>query len=1085
MLGLDTVIKRVFGTRADRLIKKMRPTVAQINELEAKYKAMDEASLKGMTPAFKEKLSQGASLEDILPDAFAVVREASRRILDMRHYDVQLIGGMVLHQGMISEMKTGEGKTLVATAPVYLNALSGLGVHVVTVNDYLASRDADWMGILYRYLGLSIGKILSQERNERVKRDAYAADITYGTNNEFGFDYLRDNMKFRMEEYVQRGHNFAIVDEVDSILIDEARTPLIISGPASQDVSQYAEIDQIVPLLQKEVDFTIDEKQRSVTLTDEGVDKVEAQLQVENLYDPVNMEKLHHVSQALKAHFLFRRDKDYVVMQGKVVIVDEHTGRLMPGRRWSDGLHQAIEAKERVTVEAETQTYATITFQNFFRMYKKLAGMTGTAETEAEEFGGIYNLEVVPIPTNRTVIRRDVDDVVYFSQAGKFQRVLKEIEASLERGQPVLVGTTSIEKSEIVERMLQRKGIPYEILNAKNHAREAEIVAQAGRKGSVTISTNMAGRGTDIKLGGDPDGLAKLEIGQGAGIEQVKLAAEKYRAQVEREREVVVAAGGLFILGTERHESRRIDNQLRGRAGRQGDPGMSRFFLSLEDDLMRLFANDRMRSFMQMAGMKDEEPIEHRWVTRSIEDAQRRVEGHHYNMRKNLLEYDDVMNLQRKAVYELRRKALTGENVRAMMVEAIDALVEDLLDEYVVEGSQAETWNTADLIRRVEEVFALAWTETPEQLREFARMELRERMQKEGLAAYEKKEMEVGPELMRSIERQMLLFYTDQFWKDHLLAIDRLRDGIGLRGYGQRNPLLEYKKEAYNMYMLMSSLRDEAVMKNLLRLQQEVAEAASGGGKATAQRLASGALERQLAEAAMQAGMQSEQEEIAPAPAPDPEPIRFIPPPAPPRPQKGAEARLFATQHNIRRNDPCPCGSGLKYKKCCYEPEAAAEAAPPTEAGAPVSRLSLDKPAGAADPLGLPLAPDSASLSPEAPVDWAESPAESPVADIPSGVGADVISDSPAPDADAADADVASEAPDGAAAVAEQRTGENIPDPSDVDMGAAGLTGDLFGEPVIGFDGSTPLMQGGESFLMDEAGPETDEEPTRLKTDLT
>lgn len=953
MLGFDTIIKRVFGTQADRLIKKMQPTVVRINELEAKYKAMSEAELKGVTPAFRQQLENGATLDDLLPDAFAAVRESSRRVMDMRHFDVQLIGGMVQHRGMISEMKTGEGKTLVATLSAYLNALPGKGVHVVTVNDYLASRDAEWMGRLYKYMGLSVGTVLSQERNEKVKREAYAADITYGYNNEFGFDYLRDNMKFRIEDYVQRGHNFAIVDEVDSILIDEARTPLIISGPATQDVSQYQVIDRIIPLLQKEVDFTVDEKQRSVSLSDEGMDKVEKQLGVENLYDPANMEMLHHVNQALKAHFVFRRDRDYVVQGGKVVIVDENTGRLMPGRRWSDGLHQAIEAKERVNVEAETQTYATVTFQNYFRMYAKLAGMTGTALTEAEEFGSIYKLDVVPIPTNRNVIRKDVDDVVYFSQTGKFQRVIKEIEACHKRGQPVLVGTTSVEKSEIVERMLQKREIPYEILNAKNHAREAEIVAQAGRKGSVTISTNMAGRGTDIKLGGDAEGLARLEVGNNAPPEVWQATLNKYRAQVEREREEVMAAGGLFILGTERHESRRIDNQLRGRAGRQGDPGTSRFFLSLEDDLMRLFANERTRALMQTFGMKDEEPIEHRWVTSSIEDAQRRVEGHHFNMRKNLLEYDDVMNLQRKAVYDLRRRALQGENVRSMMVEAIGALVDDITDELISEKVPADNWDTPTLLRRMEEVFDLKWTETPEQLRDFARIELKERIEKEALALYEKKEQEIGAELMRSIERQMLLFYADQFWKDHLLAMDRLRDGIGLRGYGQRNPLLEYKKEAYTMYMLMCSLRDEAVIKNLVRLQPQVATAASGGGKAMASRIASGQLARELEELEAPADVPALAPVPAPAPAPrpPPEPIVFAPPPVQRLPAKGAEARLFAIEHKLRRNDPCPCGSGLKFKKCCYVEEempVAEAAALPPEAPAFTLPSVFDPPAPAA-----------------------------------------------------------------------------------------------------------------------------------------
>jgi preprotein translocase subunit SecA len=1033
MLGLDTVIKRVFGTSADRLIKRMRPVVVQINDLEGKYKALSDEQLKACTPEFQQKIANGMPLDDLLPDAFAVVREASRRVLDMRHYDVQLIGGMVLHRGMVAEMKTGEGKTLVATCPVYLNALVGKGVHVVTVNDYLAARDAEWMGRLYRFLGLSTGTILSNERNERIKRDAYASDITYGTNNEFGFDYLRDNMKFRIEEYVQRGHHFAIVDEVDSILIDESRTPLIISGPASEDVSRYGEIDKIIPLLQKEVDFTVDEKQRAVSLTDEGVDKVEAQLGVENLYDPTHMELLHHVSQALKAHFLFRRDKDYVVQQGKVVIVDEHTGRLMPGRRWSDGLHQAIEAKERVNVEAETQTYATVTFQNFFRMYGKLAGMTGTAETEAEEFGNIYKLEVVPIPTNRSMVRKDMEDVVYFSQAGKFQRVMKEIEEAHQRGQPVLVGTTSVEKSEIVERMLQRKGIPYEILNAKNHAREAEIVAQAGRKGAVTISTNMAGRGTDIKLGGDPEGLARLEVGSGASPEMWKAAVDKYRAQVEREREDVVACGGLFILGTERHESRRIDNQLRGRAGRQGDPGLSRFFLSLEDDLMRLFANDRMRGFMQMAGMKDEEPIEHRWVTRSIEEAQRRVEGHHFNMRKNLLEYDDVMNLQRKAVYELRRRALQGENARNMMLESIRHLCDDLMDEFIPASAAADLWDTPSFLRRIEEVFALKWEETPEALREFARVELQERLEKEATAAYEAKEAEVGVDLMRNIERQMLLFYADQFWKDHLLAIDRLRDGIGLRGYGQRNPLLEYKKEAYNMYMLMSSLRDEAVMKNLLRLQPQVAEAAgAGASKAMAQRMASGQLARELEAAAME-----EQEVPAPPPVRNPEPIVFTAPPPPRQPAKGAEARLFAMEYNIRRNDPCPCGSGQKFKKCCY-----LESEDPKKNGAAPSGTGLL--AGLAGEL-------AAASEPPAPTELSEAPPDPTSADVSyqatnDGVVDAVFDDGPSPIVDAGwnNGLVATDSMDAADAET-QDTSEAVPQDADTSEVAA-LTGEADGE---------------------------------------
>jgi preprotein translocase subunit SecA len=909
MLGLDTVFKRVFGTRADRLIRKMGPDVVRINEFEASLRALSDEELRGKTAAFRQKIDNGAKLDDIMHEAFATVREAGRRTMEMRHFDVQLIGGMVLHRGMVAEMKTGEGKTLVATLPVYLNALSGKGAHVVTVNDYLASRDADWMGRIYGFLGLSTGKILSGERSDPVKRAAYGSDITYGTNNEFGFDYLRDNMKFRIEDYVQRGHNFAIVDEVDSILIDEARTPLIISGPTDMAIDKYFIIDGIIPLLQKEIDFIVDEKQRAVSLTDEGMDKIEARLGVDNLYDPHNMEILHHVNQALKAHFLFKRDKDYVVQESKVVIVDEHTGRLMAGRRWSDGLHQAIEAKERVTVEKESQTYATITFQNFFRMYAKLAGMTGTAETEAEEFGNIYKLEVVPIPTNRGVQRLDHHDIVYKTQAEKFRKVMQELEECYEKKQPVLVGTTSVEKSELVARLLTKKGIPHEVLNAKNHAREAEIVAQAGRLGAITISTNMAGRGTDIKLGGDPEGLARMEVGIQASPDQWSAAVAKYRAQVDDERAKVMAAGGLHILGTERHESRRIDNQLRGRAGRQGDPGSSRFYLSLEDDLLRIFGSDKIIVWMERMGLKDDEPIEHRWITSSIEGAQKKVEGHNFNIRKNLIEYDDVMNLQRKAVYDLRRRALTGENVRQMMLESIAALIADFMDEHIGESTAVEAWNTEAFLRRIDEVFTVTWEETPAQLKELSRVEIKQRLTDSALAAYEGKEKEIGEEGMRQLERMLLLQFADQFWKDHLLAMDRLRDGIGLRGYGQRNPLLEYKKEAFQMFQLMNSLRDEAVLSRLLRIQMQVAETASGSpSKAMAKRLSSGALDDEL-----------EQQDAPAMPEYEPIPVMSAPQASFARPAKGAETRLFALEHGVGRNDPCPCGSGLKYKKCCYE----------------------------------------------------------------------------------------------------------------------------------------------------------------------
>ncbi len=908
MLGLDTVISKVFGTRAERLIKKMQPAVSQINGLEPKYKGLSNEQLRACTADLRQRVDNGAKLDDLLPEAFAVVREAGRRTMEMRHFDVQLVGGMVLHRGMIAEMKTGEGKTLVGTLPVYLNALAGKGAHVVTVNDYLALRDSEWMGTIYRALGLSVGVILSNERDKQVKRRAYASDITYGTNNEFGFDYLRDNLEFRLDDMVQRGHHFAIVDEVDSILIDEARTPLIISGPTGDSVDEYMIIDGIIPLLQKDVDFTIDEKNRSVTLTDEGVDKVEARLGIDNLFDPHNMTILHHVNQALKAHFIFKRDKDYVVQSGKVVIVDENTGRLMVGRRWSDGLHQAVEAKERVKVEQESQTYATVTFQNYFRMYNKLAGMTGTAVTEAEEFNSIYKLEVVPIPPNRPVVRQDRDDIVYLTQGGKFAKVCGEIEECFQRGQPVLVGTTSVETSEKVARLLRAKQIPHEVLNAKNHSREAEIVSQAGRLRGVTISTNMAGRGTDIKLGGDPEGLARMELGPGVDPEALAAATARYRAQCEAERAEVLKAGGLHILGTERHDSRRIDNQLRGRSGRQGDPGSSRFYLSLEDDLMRMFASDRMRNLMVTMGMKDDEPIEHRWVTGSIEDAQRKVEGHNFNIRKNLLEYDDVMNLQRKAVYDLRRRALTGQNVRAMVLEAVNELVDDLMSEHAPEGSGADDWNTTAILKRVEEMFTLRWEDTPEALRDLARVELRRRIHEGAVAAYEAKEKEIGENELREAERSLLLVYADQFWKDHLLAMDRMRDGIGLRGYGQRNPLLEYKKEAYNMFLLMSSLRDEAVVARLLRIAPRVAEnVAASPTKANARRLASGELDREA-----EAERYSEPDE------PPPAPVVFTAPKVR-LPEKGAEARLFALENNLRRNDPCPCGSGLKFKKCCYD----------------------------------------------------------------------------------------------------------------------------------------------------------------------
>ena len=897
MNAFDSIVAKFMGSRSDRELKSYRPLVDKINGLEAKMEACSDEQLAAFTAEFRQRIENGEPLDSLIPETFAVVREVGKRTLNMRHFDVQLLGGMVLHHGNVAEMKTGEGKTLVATLPVYLNALSGKGCHVVTVNDYLASRDADWMGKIYNFLGLSVGKILSAERGAEEKKAAYASDVTYGTNNEFGFDYLRDNMKFREEDFVQRGHNFAIVDEVDSILVDEARTPLIISGPANTDVERYYIIDGVIPLLQADIDYTVDEKSRSVNLTDSGVDRVEERLGITNIYDAQNMEVLHHINQSLRAHTIFKRDRDYVVQSGKVVIVDEHTGRLMSGRRWSDGLHQAVEAKEKLEVEAESQTYASITFQNYFRMYTKLAGMTGTAVTEEEEFQQIYNLDVTVVPTNEPVVRDDEDDIVFKTQSEKYMAVLDDIAECNERGQPVLVGTVSVEKSEIVSRLLRHRGIEHEVLNARNHAREADIVAEAGRLKAVTISTNMAGRGTDIKLGGDPEFLARQAAGPDADEATIESEMTKLLAQTGAEKQQVLDLGGLRIIGTERHESRRVDNQLRGRAGRQGDAGSSRFFLSLEDDLLRIFGSDKIVGWMERMGLEDDEPIEHRWITRSIENAQKKVEGHNFNIRKNLLEYDDIMNLQRRAVYAMRRKALAGEDVRDMVVEAINGLVEDVMAECDIKK----------LRERVGLMFGTTLEElSDEEFRDMAETEIRIMLQDMAVEAYEKKESELGEEPTRQIERMLLLQHTDQFWKDHLLAMDRLREGIGLRGYGQRNPLLEYKKEGTNMYMLMTSLRDEAVVSQLLRMElaedEEVPEVSKGAAK---KMVATGAVN-------------------PPRPAPTPQAPE--PAPEPKRPSPGAEAVAVAKELGLGRNDPCPCGSGRKFKKCCGAGQAASPA---------------------------------------------------------------------------------------------------------------------------------------------------------------
>ncbi|TVQ90545.1 MAG: preprotein translocase subunit SecA [Deltaproteobacteria bacterium] len=918
--GLTQLAKKVFGDANEREIRKLRPMVARINDLESKLESLSDEKLAARTADFKLQIENGKSLDDILPDAFATVREASKRTLGMRHYDVQLIGGQVLHGGRIAEMKTGEGKTLVATLPIYLNALSGKGVHLVTVNDYLAERDADWMGEIYRFLGMSVGKILSDERNPSIKRKAYAADITYGTNNEFGFDYLRDNMKYSLDEYVQRGHNFAIVDEVDSILIDEARTPLIISGPAESNTELYSFVDAMVPLLQVDVDFTLDEKSRNVTLTETGITKLEQRLGVDNLYDDNNMMLLHHVNQSLKAHHLFKRDKDYVVRGDEVIIVDEHTGRLMSGRRWSDGLHQAMEAKERVRIQPESQTYATITFQNYFRMYDKLGGMTGTAETEAAELADIYDLEVVVIPTNRPIARLDHEDVVYKTQMEKYRAVLTDIREKHERGQPVLVGTTSVENSERVAKLLQRAKIPHEVLNAKQHNREAGIVAQAGRIGAVTISTNMAGRGTDIKLGGNPEEMAKSEADPDLDPQGYAKSLERFRVECAEEEQRVLQAGGLHIVGTERHESRRIDNQLRGRSGRQGDPGSSKFFLSLEDDLLRIFGSDKITIWMERMGLKDDEPIEHRWITRALENAQKKVEGHHFQVRKNLLEYDDVMNYQRKGVYDLRKRALAGDGIRELIDEAVENVTFDLVDETCIEGVHPEHWQIGKLRERIEAVFGLAWEDTDDEIRDHARNELRQRLHREARDLIAERLEAVGEEPFLEVARMYLLQYVDQLWKDHLLAMDRLRQGVGLRAYGQRNPLLEYKREAFHMFQLMSAMRDEMLLEQLCKVDLAVLDAAAQKpSKQTARQLVKGGgafgldqiREAAAAARAAAAGGGGEIPELAlPYGAEDR---------APRRPSPGDEARQFAVKVGLNRNDPCPCGSGLKFKRCCGE----------------------------------------------------------------------------------------------------------------------------------------------------------------------
>jgi preprotein translocase subunit SecA len=837
---LENILKKVFGTKNDRELKRLSLLLNEVNNFEPTMMSLTDEELQAKTPYFREKLKNGFSLDDILTEAFAVAREVSRRTLLMRPFDVQVIGGIVLHEGKIAEMKTGEGKTLAATMPLYLNSLEEKGCHVVTVNDYLAKRDSEWMGPIYKFLGLSVGVVI-HGMDDPERREAYHADITYGTNNEFGFDYLRDNMKFTLDDYVQREFNYAIVDEVDSILIDEARTPLIISGPSEESTDKYYKINQIIPRLQKDVDYSIDEKSKTVVLTEEGVVHVEGLLNVQNLYEPKNIETVHHVNQALRAHTLFKRDVDYLVKDGEVIIVDEFTGRVMPGRRYSDGLHQALEAKEKVKIERENQTLASITFQNYFRMYKKLSGMTGTADTEASEFKKIYNLDVLVMPTNMPMIRADNNDLIYKTEKEKINAVIKEVKELNKEKRPVLIGTISIEKSELLGKYLTRSGVKHHVLNAKNHEREAEIVAQAGQPGMVTISTNMAGRGTDIKLG---EGVADL--------------------------------GGLHILGTERHESRRIDNQLRGRSGRQGDNGSSRFYLSLEDDLLRIFGAERISGIMDRIGIEEDQPIEHKYISRAIENAQKRVEGQNFDIRKHLLDYDDVMNRQRKVIYEQRKKVLRGDRLWTDVEEMVDEIVDDLLSEFVNEKAHKEEWNLKGLDDSLLKQFNLKLDLNNPDKNIPAELSIREFIIQNVQKLLHDKENEFGKELMDYLIKVIMLQAIDTQWKEHLLAMDHLREGIGLRGYAQKDPVREYQREGYEMFMDMIFRIKMDVLEKLclIRIQREEEV-------------------EEIRQKQKQDYIMSRGEDV-----PEAKTIK----------NEGAKTG---------RNDPCPCGSGKKYKKCC------------------------------------------------------------------------------------------------------------------------------------------------------------------------
>ena len=894
---LGTLLKKLVGSKNDRELKTYTDAVSRIGAFEAEISALTDEQLAAKTPELRSRIEQGETLDDLLPEAFAVVREASVRTLGMRHFDVQMIGGIVQHQGKISEMKTGEGKTLVATLSAYLNALTGKGVHVITVNDYLARRDADWMGQVYLFLGMEVGVIVAN-LNDEERSKAYRADITYGTNNEFGFDYLRDNMKFSLDDFCQRDLHFAIVDEVDSILIDEARTPLIISGPAEQSTDMYYSVNKVIPHLEEETHYTTDLKAKSAYLTEDGIRLVEELMKIDNLYDLSNISVLHHVQQSLKAHKMLAIDVDYVLRDGQVMIVDEFTGRVMEGRRWGDGLHQAVEAKEGAQIANENQTLASITFQNYFRMYDKLAGMTGTAETEAPEFAKIYDLDVVSIPPNKLVARKDYADLIYKTEREKYEAIADDIRGCHHRGQPVLVGTVTIEKSEKLSALLKKRGIKHNVLNAKFHEKEAEIVAQAGRVGAVTIATNMAGRGTDIVLGGNPDFLVKKRIDKKPNMTEADQAAllEEFTTHCQEERAQVLEAGGLYILATERHESRRIDNQLRGRSGRQGDPGSSRFYLALDDSLMRIFGSDRIAGIMEKLGMEEGVPIEHKMVSRAIENAQKKVEGHHFEMRKHLLEYDDVMNQQRGTIYTTRRRILGGKEITETIDVMIEQNLEDILDFHCPEEKYQEEWDIGGAKEAINAQFAIDIAQADIDFEDAGREAIRERSEEVIREAYRERARKYGDDVAGYIEKMVLLRNLDTLWKDHLLAMDHLKEGIGLRGYGQKNPLAEYKREGLDLFAEMENRLSRDVIEQLFRVQVAVEEKTDTHDLSPEQQDKVVLSHAQVAPvgAAVAAAVQGGT--AAKAERPKQAPVR--------------------AQEKTGRNDPCPCGSGKKYKKC-------------------------------------------------------------------------------------------------------------------------------------------------------------------------